>query len=347
MTAHTIRVELGERSYPVIVGHGVSDEIARHLPRGARRAVVVTQRAIPLRVDPGLPHEVVLVGDGEEAKSLSTVEVLSRAFARFGLTRSDVVIAVGGGLVTDLAGFAASTWHRGTAYVNVPTTLLGMVDAAIGGKTAVNLPEGKNLVGAFWQPSAVLCDLDALATLPDRETRCGLGEVAKYHFLTGVDLLSLPLSDRIAECAAVKAAIVAEDEREGGRRAILNYGHTLGHALETVGEHSMAHGEAVAVGILFAADLARSLGRIDDARRDLHWYVVRDEYRLLRPEHVSAVRSLDPNSLVDAMARDKKAVSGLTFVLDGERGVEVVSDVDRDLILTCLQNFIRRLGADR
>lgn len=345
MTLSTVRVELGERSYPVIVGPGASKDIDAHLPAEARRAIVVTQKSVPFEVTIDRPHHMVFVGDGEQAKSLATVEALTRSFARFGLTRSDVVIAVGGGLVTDLAGFAAATWHRGTSYVNVPTTLLGMVDAAIGGKTAVNLPEGKNLVGAFWQPRAVLCDLDALTTLPEREMRCGLGEVAKYHFLTGADLLSMPIGERIAECAAVKASIVAEDEREGGRRAVLNYGHTLAHALETVGGHSMAHGEAVAVGILFAADLARRIGRIDDERRDLHWRVVRDEYRLLRPEHVAAVRKIEPAGLLETMARDKKAIVGTTFVLDGANGVEVVTGIDSESISSCLRDFYERLAA--
>ncbi len=148
-------------------------------------------------------------------------------------------MAVGGGLVTDVAGFAAAVYHRGVGVTHVPTTLLGMVDAAIGGKTGVNLPEGKNLVGAFWQPHAVLCDTDALATLPERERLSGLGEMAKYHFLTGDDLLALPLDERIAACVRIKAEVVAADEREDlantRGRATLNYGHTLAHALETGG----------------------------------------------------------------------------------------------------------------
>ena len=197
-----------------------------------------------------------------------------------GLTRNDVVVGVGGGMVTDVAGFAAASYHRGVPVVHVATTLLGMVDAAIGGKTGVNLPEGKNLVGAFWQPSGVVCDLDALATLPDREVRCGYGEMAKYHFLTGDDLLAMDLTDRIARCVEIKAEVVAADEREGGRRAILNYGHTLAHALEIATEHRLAHGEAVAIGLIFAAHLAHVLGRIDVARVDQHFEVVGVEYGL-------------------------------------------------------------------
>ena len=190
-----------------------------------------------------------------------------------GLTRGDVVVAVGGGMVTDVAGFAAATWHRGVPVVHVATTLLGMVDAAIGGKTGVNLPDGKNLIGAFWQPAGVICDLDALATLPARERRSGDGEMAKYHFLTGDDLAAMDLPDRVARCVEIKAEVVAADEREAvgaGRRALLNYGHTLAHALEIATGHDLTHGEAVGVGLVFAAELAAGLGRIDRARVDEH-----------------------------------------------------------------------------
>ena len=146
-----------------------------------------------------------------------------------------MVVAVGGGIVTDVAGFAAATYHRGTAYVNVATSLLAQVDAAIGGKTGVNLPEGKNLVGAFWQPDAVLCDTETLASLPPREWACGRGEIAKYAFLGDAPTADQPIEEQVARCAGIKAAVVAEDEREGGRRMILNYGHTLAHALEARG----------------------------------------------------------------------------------------------------------------
>ena len=149
-----------------------------------------------------------------------------------GLSRADVVVAVGGGIVTDVAGFAAASYHRGTAYMNVATTLLGQVDAAIGGKTGVNLPEGKNLVGAFWQPNAVLCDTETLSSLPPREWACGHGEIAKYAFLGDAPQADQPIEEQVARCAGIKAAVVTEDEHEGGRRMVLNYGHTLAHALE-------------------------------------------------------------------------------------------------------------------
>jgi 5-deoxy-5-amino-3-dehydroquinate synthase len=325
----TVRVPLGQRSYDVLVGHGARRELAGLLPSTAKRAAIVTQEAIPLDIDVGLPTEVFTIGDGEAHKSLATVETLCRGFARFGLTRNDVVIGVGGGMVTDVAGFAAASWHRGVAVVHVSTTLVGMVDAAIGGKTGVNLAAvdgigGKNLVGAFWQPAGVVCDLDALATLPPREVRCGRGEMAKYHFLTGDDLLAMDEAERIARCVEVKADFVSSDERESGRRALLNYGHTLAHALEIATDYSLAHGEAVAIGLIYAATLAHQLGRIDQDRVGQHYEVVGGHYEL----DTTLPAGVDRRQLIDLMGRDKKALGGgLTFVLDGANGVEVVTDV--------------------
>jgi 5-deoxy-5-amino-3-dehydroquinate synthase len=328
-----VQVPLGERSYEVVVAHGAVAELPALVPASARRAVVVTQPGIPVSVDPGVPTTTVQIGVGEHHKTLATVHTLCRAFAQAGLHRADVVVGVGGGMVTDVAGFAAACYHRGTAVVHVPTTLLGMIDAAIGGKTGVNLPEGKNLVGAFWQPAGVVCDLDALTSLPERELRCGHGEMAKYHFLTGDDLRAMPLADRVARCVEIKADVVAGDEREGGRRAILNYGHTLAHALETATDHSIAHGEAVAIGLVFAARLARALGRIDDDRVAAHVRVVRDEYGL----DADVPPGVEPELLVSLMARDKKALDGLTFVLDGPAGVELVAGVPDDVVLATLR----------
>jgi 5-deoxy-5-amino-3-dehydroquinate synthase len=317
----------GPGSYDVVVGPGARHQLAERLPASARRAIVVTQPGIPVEVETGVPHEVAVVPDGEAAKRLDVVEDLCRAFARCGLTRADVVVGVGGGVVTDLAGFAAATYHRGVPVVHVATTLLAQVDAAVGGKTGVNLPEGKNLVGAFWHPWVVLCDTDVLVTLPDRERASGSGEMAKYHFLTGVDLAALPLDERIAECVRIKAAVVAADERDAGRRATLNYGHTLAHALETAGRYDLRHGEAVAIGLVFAAELARALGRIDTERVAEHRRVVQG-YGL--PTRLPA--HSEPDELAKLMARDKKAITGFTLVLDGPQGVEVVRDVDRAAI---------------
>ncbi len=323
-----VDVPLGDRSYPVLVGDGARHELAGVLPAGAVRAAVVTQPGIGIEVDPGIEHQRFEMGDGEEAKSLATVEDLCRAFARWGLTRADVVIAVGGGVVTDTAGFAAASYHRGVAVVHVATTLLAQVDAAIGGKTGVNLPEGKNLVGAFWQPAAVLCDTAVLATMPPRERRCGLGEVAKYHFLDRtVPFDDLDLPEKVAACVRIKADVVAADEREGGRRALLNYGHTLAHALETAGGYDLRHGEAVAIGLVFAAELAHALGRIDADRVAEHRRVVAG-YDL----PVALPPGLEPAELVPLFARDKKAIGGVTFILDGPDGIEAVREVPSDAV---------------
>ncbi len=323
----TVPVTLGERGYDVVVGAGARSLLGTMIPEGARRVAVVSQAGIELDVDPGREHRRFDIGDGEEAKSLVTVEQLCRAWAAWGLNRSDAVVAVGGGVVTDVAGFAAASYHRGVPVVHVATTLLGMVDAAIGGKTGVNLPEGKNLVGAFWQPAGVLCDTEALATLPERELRSGEGELAKYHFLTGADLLSMELEERIAAAVRIKADVIAADEREdpGNRqgRGTLNYGHTLAHALEIAGHHDLRHGEAVAIGLVYAAELAARMGRITTARVDEHRAVVA-AYGL--PSTVPP--TLDDEELLALMARDKKAVTGLTFALDGPDGVELVPGID-------------------
>jgi 5-deoxy-5-amino-3-dehydroquinate synthase len=343
-----LSVDLAERSYPVLVGHGTRRDVARFLPPGARAAAIVTQQAVADagwldEVEPGVPAVVCIIPDGEEAKTLATVEDLARRFTRAGLSRADAVVAVGGGIVTDVAGFAAATYHRGTAYINVATSLLAQVDAAIGGKTGVNLPEGKNLVGAFWQPNAVLCDTETLSTLPPREWACGRGEIAKYAFLGDAPEADQAIEEQVARCVGIKAAIVAEDEREGGRRMILNYGHTLAHALEGAALHDhpdwdLRHGEAVAIGLLFAALLARRLGRIDEARVDEHRKVIAS---------FDLPTDLPPGAgaeeLLAFMGRDKKAQQDLTFVLDGPAGVEPVHGVAPvDVVATLADMGARR-----
>jgi 5-deoxy-5-amino-3-dehydroquinate synthase len=334
-----VPVDLGDRSYEVVIGHGARHLVSEFIPATARRAAIVTQRNIGVAVDPGIPSQIFYMEDGEEAKSLATIAELSRAFVSFGLTRADVVIAVGGGVVTDAAGFAAACYHRGVGLINVSTSLLGQVDAAIGGKTAVNLPEGKNLVGAFWQPIAVLCDTETLVTLPERERRSGCGEMAKYAFLGVENLDQLSIEEQIAACARLKAEVVSEDEREGNRRMHLNYGHTLAHALEAAGFADgpgregidLRHGEAVAIGLLFAAHLARLLGRIDDARVARHYEIVRS-YGLPTALPVG----VNHGELVRLMGHDKKATDGLLFILDGPRGAEIVRGVPEEAVLAAL-----------
>jgi len=320
---------------------GLADILAEVVP-GARRAAVVTQAGIGVTVETGLAVHEFTVPDGEEAKSLTVVEDLCRRFSRWGLSRSDVVVAVGGGVVTDLAGFAAASYQRGTAYVNVATTLLAQVDAAIGGKTGVNLPEGKNLVGAFWQPKAVVCDTGVLATLPPREWASGRGEMAKYAFLgdrPDASLLDLPLDRQVARCVAIKAGVVASDEREGDRRMVLNYGHTLAHALEGAAfeahpDWDLRHGEAVAIGIMFAALLAERLGRIDQARVQEHRRVI-GAYDL--PSDLPP--GAPAQELLAFMGRDKKAQQDLTFVLDGPEGVTPVRGVAPADVLATLADM--------
>jgi 3-dehydroquinate synthase len=336
-----VHVELGPRSYDVVID-GTYDEL-RDFLRGRRRAALVTQPSIELDVgdfvgtalsDSGVEYQRFTMGEGEDAKSLATVEHLCRDFTRFGLLRGDVVVAMGGGVVGDTAGFAAAVYYRGVDVVQVPTTLLAMVDSAIGGKTGVNLPEGKNLVGAFHQPIGVFANPRVLASLRDRDYRCGLGEIAKYA-LMGDDFVSSridalvardpeTLADVIAQCAALKARCVEADELERtGARAVLNYGHTLGHALETATGHALQHGEAVAIGLVFAAQLATALERTPPE------LVVRTEAlvgALGLP--VQAPPDVAADELLAIMARDKKSDGGLTFVLDGPNGIERVDDPD-------------------
>lgn len=345
----TVSVPLGARgAYEVHIGNGTREalaDIVRTVVPRAKRAAIVTQEAIVEgcahlgSLDSGIDQRRFLIGPGEKEKSLATIETLCREWAQWGMNRNDVVIAVGGGMVTDVGGFAASCYHRGISVIYVSTTLLGMIDAAIGGKTGVNLPEGKNLVGAYWQPSAVICDLSFLDTMPPRELRSGLGEMAKYHFLDNVGvadsldnvaLESLSLEDRVARCVEIKAKVVAADEREGGLRAVLNYGHTLAHALEIAGEFEVMHGEAVAIGLLYVAEVAHRLGRISLERVEEHRRVVAGyDLSMTIPPTITASN----DQLLGLMGRDKKALDGLTFVLDGPNGVEQVTGIDRSVLL--------------
>ncbi len=323
------------RGYPVIVGRGVIGELASLIPERAKRAAIITQAGIGIDVETGRDQQVFVVDDGEQAKRLDVVGDLASRFARWGMTRGDCVVSVGGGVVSDLAGFVASSYHRGIPVIHVSTTLLGQIDAAIGGKCGVNLPEGKNLVGAFWQPSAVICDVDTLDGLPPREFRSGMGELAKYHFLGGGRLDAVELVERVARSARIKADVVSGDEREGGRRAILNYGHTLAHALETAGRYDLRHGEAVGIGLIYAAELALRLGRIDRERVDEHRRVV-SGYGLA----IDLPDGFDHDEIIDLFSRDKKAIDGVTFVLDGPNGVEQVPVDDRSVLADTLQALV-------
>lgn len=327
-----IEVALGDRAYPVLVGPGVRHRLAAEVARtAARRAVVVSARPPEWTPDPGVPHRVVPARDGEHDKTLATVQRLCREFADAGLTRADVVVSCGGGTTTDVVGLAAALYHRGVAVIHLPTSLLAQVDASVGGKTAVNLPEGKNLVGAYWQPRAVLCDTDHLATLPAREWRNGYGEIARAHFIGAGDLRGRPVADQITACVALKARVVAADERDAGLRHILNYGHTLGHALERATGYRLRHGEAVGVGTVFAGRLAGVLDRIPPDRVAEHREVVAG-YGLA----TALPAGVDHDELLALMRRDKKSTSGLSFVLDGRSGPELVADVPEAAVRAAL-----------
>lgn len=349
-----LQVRLSDRSYPVLIGAGVRHELPSVIPAGVSRVAVVSQSNIADIVEDcaaiaagtsaeraaGHAAKTFFIPDTEAAKSTQTIEQLCRQFADWGLTRADLVLGVGGGVVTDVAGFAAAVYHRGVAVIHVATTLLAQIDAAIGGKTGVNIPEGKNLIGAFWQPHAVICDTDTLSTLPERELRCGYGEMAKYHFLGAGRMEELPLEQQVARCVQLKADIVGADEREQGRRALLNYGHTLAHALESAGQYFISHGEAVAVGLVYAAEVAKLLGRIDHDRLAEHRRVVSGfglatDLAGLNP----CFSEISDQDLLDFFKRDKKATQGLTMILDGPAGLEVVNGLDGDLLLSAMERI--------
>jgi len=336
-SAATIPVRTASAAYEAHVGRGLVDRLGELLPPlpGARSAAVVRPAALGALADRaaralegrGLAVHVLEVPDGELAKRLAVVETLYQRLAAIPAHRADPIVAVGGGATTDAAGFAAATWLRGVPLVSLPTTLLAMVDAAIGGKTGVDLEAGKNLVGAFHQPSAVVADLDALATLPEPELRAGMAEVIKAGLIADPGLARAclerapaavsgdldALAPLVEAAIRTKAEVVGADEREAGRRAVLNYGHTLGHALERLaGYRGLRHGEAVALGMVFAARVAEATGLAAPG-------LVEGHLELLRAAGlpVGGV-DLDPDAVLEAMGTDKKhggAGGGLRLVL--------------------------------
>ncbi len=321
--------------YEVVVGSGLLARAAGCLPElpAAEKAFVVADHEVASRylapLQAGLaerPLQAVHlpIPQGEQAKTLSVAEALYSQLALQEAHRSDLVVALGGGVAGDLAGFVAATYMRGVPFLQAPTTLTAQVDAAIGGKAGVNLPAGKNLVGAFHQPVAVLCDVSTLATLPDREFRSGLAEVAKYGLAVDPGVLDVlegsrdgvlardgaVLEDLVARCVRAKAAVVAADERDRGPRLVLNYGHTLGHALERVDAfRGRTHGEAVAVGMVFAARLAEALGVAGAGLTARH-------QRLLASYSLPTGGPLpDADRVLEAFRMDKKHRGTVRFVL--------------------------------
>ncbi|WP_448623703.1 3-dehydroquinate synthase [Geodermatophilus sp. URMC 64] len=330
----------GDKPYEVVIGPGAVTELSMELAGTARAAVVhapplaaVAGAAVETLQTAGVAAEAVVVPDGEAAKTAEVAAGAWEEFGRLGLTRSDAVVGIGGGAVTDLAGFLAATWTRGVRVVQVPTSLLGMVDAAVGGKTGINTGAGKNLVGAFHPPSAVLADTDVLAGLPEAEFRSGLAEVVKCGFIADGRILELldadptgrrDTAELIERAVRVKADAVGADLFDTGVREFLNYGHTLGHAIERVEDFGWRHGEAVAVGLVFAAELAGQAGLLTRAEVDRH----RD---LVTAMGLPTRYRGDWGRLQSVMRVDKKARgASLRFVvLDGLGNPTILTDPDQ------------------
>jgi 3-dehydroquinate synthase len=342
----TVRVTLAERAYPIHIGAGLLERASLLVPLLPQRrvALVTNQTVAPLYLDrvaraleaAGVTSVRVVVPDGEAHKNWSTLNKVFDALLENRCDRKTAIVALGGGVIGDLAGFAAATYQRGVPFVQVPTTLLAQVDSSVGGKTAINHPLGKNMIGAFHQPLAVLADMDTLATLPPAELRAGLAEVIKHGAIRDAaffdwleaNLDALLRLDRgalayvVKRSVEIKAAVVAVDERETGPRALLNFGHTFGHAIEAgLGFGAWLHGEAVAAGMVMAADLSARLGMLERAAAD----------RLRRLIECAGLPTAGPalgaDRYLDLMAVDKKAEAGrIRFILLDRLGAARITD---------------------
>ncbi len=360
MIGHEIRVELGERSYPILVGSGMLGSLVPVLSRHgiSHSVVVITDRNVARRyLRPFSLHLTkngydvlgITVPPGEIRKSILTVQHLYTQMLKKGIGRSSTVIALGGGVIGDLAGFVAATYHRGIGLVQVPTTLLAQVDSSIGGKTGVNHTLGKNMIGAFYQPKVVVADVDVLQTLPAREVVCGLGEIVKYGVILDESLFSyvehnwqrIVQCDRetiihvVAQCARLKADLVSRDERESSVRVILNCGHTVAHALEAAGKYrSLKHGEAVLLGVAAESYIARESGLL--APGDYERII-----GLIRQLPLRFRLSVRSSVILSLIGRDKKARKGKNrFVLPVRIGeTAVVEDVKPALIREALASL--------
>lgn len=351
----TTTISVGaDGGYDVLVGRGILSGIAEQLGAGVAKVLIVHPPTVgamanALRESLLGRFEVYLaeVPDAEDAKRVEVAAFCWQIMGQTDFTRTDAVIGLGGGAATDLAGFVAATWLRGVKLVQVPTSVLGMVDAAIGGKTGINTAEGKNLVGAFYAPAAVLCDLDLLADLPRNEILAGFAEIVKAGFIAEPEILDIieadvdratdPTTDefrRVVELSiALKARVVSEDFREAGVREILNYGHTLGHAIEHAERYRWRHGAAVSVGMVFAAELARLTGRLSDSVVDRHRSILTS---LTLPIDYPLGRW---KTLLATMQRDKKARAGMLrfIVLDDIAKPTVLEAPDESLLFAAYQ----------
>lgn len=354
----TIELDLGERSYPIYIGAGLLERpqlVQDHL--GTGRVVVITNEVVaPLYLDRAKAlfadrlAETIVLPDGEAHKNLETVNNIYDRLMAGKYDRKTTLVALGGGVIGDITGFVAATYQRGVPFLQIPTTLLAQVDSSVGGKTGVNHPRGKNMIGAFYQPVCVLADTQVLHTLPAREIRAGLAEVLKYgliidrEFFDWLDdnaaavssLSTEELTRAVRRCCEIKADVVARDEREGGVRALLNLGHTFGHAIETAtGYGTWLHGETVAMGMVMAADLSRRLGWIDSATAGRIREVLEQKYGMpvIPPADISVQQYLD------LMASDKKAEQGrIRFILLKAIGEAVIEgNVETQLLEQTLQ----------
>lgn len=353
----TVDVDLGERSYPIFIGDGLLSDAGLVSPYLANGRVVIISNDVvaPLYLErvkklfaDRQPEEIILP-DGEAHKNLAAISRIYDVLLKGKFDRNTTLIALGGGVVGDITGFAAATYLRGINFIQIPTTLLAQVDSSVGGKTGVNHELGKNMIGAFYQPRCVIADTSVLATLPEREVKAGLAEVLKYGLVYDADFFnwlsansetlsqSEPgvLSQAIKTCCEIKAAIVAKDEKESGIRALLNLGHTFGHAIETAsGYGNWLHGETVAMGIVMAADLSTRLGWIDQGSAQHIRAVLEQDYGL----PVVPPATISVEQYMDLMSSDKKAELGnIRFVLLKSIGEGVVEgDIDKDLLAATL-----------
>ncbi len=361
---HTIRVDLGERSYPILIGNGLIAEAGRRVA-----PLVSDDRVVILSVPPaerlygdavraslagsGIKSETVLVPDGEEAKTIATYTRVVEGLLNAKAGRGSTIISLGGGCVGDLAGFVAATYMRGVRLIHMPTTLLAQVDSSIGGKAALNLPDAKNIVGAFHQPALVISDTSSLRTLPPREVRCGAAELIKYGAIMDLRLLEHLERERdrllrldedattraVFMAAELKAGVVAKDERElSGLRLLLNFGHTLGHAVEVAMEYrGFSHGESVAIGMAGEIRLAEALGMVARETVDRLESLIAGFGLPTRAEGVSR------KALIEIMAHDKKVVARkLRFALPEALGKgTVVSDPPMDAINEALKGVVK------
>jgi len=346
-----------EQNYPVLVGNGLLGQLPELLGPSVKKILIIHPRALRNTGDlvkeeldaKGYTAMTAEIPDAEEGKHIQVAAFCWEVLGKNDFTRSDAVISVGGGAVTDVAGFVAATWLRGVKVIHIPTSLLGMVDAAVGGKTGINTAEGKNLVGAFHPPAAVLADLDTLATLPKNELVTGLAEAVKCGFIKDERILELieedpvdavdPTSDRLREIIertiAVKVEVVSRDLKESGEREFLNYGHTLAHAIELAERYQMRHGAAVSIGLCFAAELGRSVGYTPDAVADRHQAILSS---LGLP---TSYRNDRWAALLDGMRRDKKARGDqLRFVVLEDIGRPRIYEVpDNSLLFAAYQEI--------